>query len=253
MEELKFDDLPESKETRYVKEPGIHLGFKIQNIEWTDEKVKEVKGQAPKTVNAYVKVTLADDAGETFIAFLFAPPVKAEDVKFTGDVYEKGIKIRKRTPEEQIRVEFDERYYFYEQLAKAIKAIPEKRAAFKKQIAGPVDTMFRRMYDRFTTIFPKESYADKKINFKSMWKNDKKAQTSNLTLCRAEDRNVVFAPFIDAKTPVLQLSSWEEENQVRMFKPQDRKPTTDKADAGPANDTDKDWKPLVGADEPDLF
>lgn len=254
MAEIKFDDLPESKETQFLKTAGVNLGYKVDSIEFVEAKTTPAKGSTPeKTSNPYVKVSFKSST-HAFTHFMFQPPILEENVKYFSDLYENGIKIRKRNAKEMIELEFQERFYFYEQLARAWNAPKEKIVAFRTSAGGDVDGMFRRMYDKFVQQFTKDFYRDKKINFKTTFRNDDKKRTSNLQLCKAEARNVVMAAYINDTTPVLELSDYEEQNSVRKYKPQERKPENDNADAG-GDSKDSNWKPAETSDTPeaDLF
>jgi hypothetical protein len=256
MSDIKFDELPESKEMLSIKTAGVHLKLVLDSFEFVDAKETPASedGKKPaKKTNAYVKFVFKNETHQ-MVHFMFTPPTKEEEVKYVKDKYEKGIKIRKYTPTEMIKLEFDDRFYFYEQLARAWNASKEKLDSLKK-ISGTTDTMFKVMFDKFFSVFPKEWHEKKYINLKTTFSNNAKTKRSFLALCKAEQSNMIFAPYINDNVPGLQLNDWEEQNSVRKFKPQDQAPGTDNADAGAANAEDSDWQPATKEekDAPDLF
>jgi hypothetical protein len=247
---IGFDALPESKDTVFVKTAGIHLGFKLIAKEFVPSKEKD-----GKTSNEQVKLSFQNDKNENVVLYLFAPPTKAEDVKYCGDIYEKGVKIRKRTPEEQIVAEFNERFYFFEQLGKAWNSSKEKMDSFKTSLAGDPSGLFKKMFEKFFTVFTSEFFAEKKINIKMLFNNNDKQKTSFLGLAKPGASNLVFAPYTTDDNPILQINLSEEKNMVRKYTPKDKAPTTAGAEVGGTGE----WKPAIAAtdndnpDAPGLF
>lgn len=242
---LKFGDLPESKEKQYVQEAGIKPKFQVTAREFIERAEKD-----GKTKNAQIKITFSNDT-HTFVAYLFESAWREEDVKYCGDLYENGVKIRKRTPAEQIEADIYERYYFFEQLIRALGMDKIAIDLFKKGLDDNPDGILKKMFESFVNVVSDQKLKEKFINFKLMWNNNEKAKTSFLTMCKPSASNVIFSPYINDQNLVLQLSNYEQKHQSRMFKPTER--------VAPAGDgpegTKEDWVPpsTENGEEPELF
>jgi len=239
MADLSFDKLPETKEQQFVRTMGIHLGFKLVSFEYIPPKEKD----GNVVLSASLKLTFANDSRETFITNIFEPPAKPEDIKYPMKHYENNVHTRNKTAEEQIAAEFNERFYLFDQLAKAWNSSNERINAFKSTVKGDPDGLFKKMVEKFFSIFPKDFWQDKKINLKLLFKNNDVKQTSFLNLAKPSASNFVFAPYTTDNNPVLQISSWEEKNCMRKYIPQYKAP--DKAGGG---ESSEGWKPLKAAD-----
>lgn len=251
MSEMKFGDAPSSAQQQYVKTAGIHLNFSLTGREFIERITKDDKEK-----NAYVKLTFTgnDEKKESFLCMLFEPATKESEVKYLGDIYEKGVKIRKRTPEEQIKQEHGDRFYFYEQLAKALQQPAEKVAKWKQGLTGTPEVMFKMMFESFFNNFPLDSVKDKKMNFKMMWSNNDKNKTSFLGLCSAAQNNIVFAAYVSPETTGLQLSAYEEKNLHRKYQPKVAAPKSDATEI--INESNDAWEAPTtndGAPAQELF
>ena len=212
MAKIKFSDAPESKPQRYVQDAGIHRGFKVASIELITEK----DGKPVK--NLYLKLVLQQDNLQ-YTHFYFQPPVQVDEVKFTRDKYKEGVKVGKLTPEEQIEHEFMELFMFYEQLALAWQAPQEKRAEFRSLEPEPAEA-FVALFNGFKKYFPLEKYGDKLIDFKTLWSNSKKNQTSRLEIPKPSSRDLIFCPFLKDQQSLLCFSDYEQKNcLVRAYAP----------------------------------
>jgi hypothetical protein len=251
MADIKFDDAPESKQFKSIDSAGIHRNFILDEAEFQPlapkmekKKVdgKDVEVDTGKTIGPWAKFNFkCDNPTQQFVCTLFAPPAKEEDIKFYGDVYEKGIPIRKKTAAEQIKSEFTNKYYFYEQLAKAMLISPEKFKAYKDSVGGDPQHLFKLMFDKFFALFPLDKLKGKAIDIKTIWNNNIKAKTSFLQLAYPSASNLVFAPYIPNRDTLLSFTQSEQKSLRRQFNPNDKAPTGDATEVN----SDNQWKPVA--------
>lgn len=267
-EDLRFDDLPDSKQNKSIDTAGIHRNMKLVEIEYQPkkEKTKKEKGTDKEVgtgefTGPWVKFIFHStptapkkegDPEEPVMQFtytMFEPPTRPEDVKICMDKYEKGVAIRKNTPEEQIRQDFNNRFYFYEQLAKAWIVSPEKFNNFKKSLKGSPEVLFKEMFDTFFAAFPMEKNQDKPIDIKLIWNNNDKKRTSFLTLAYPGATNLVFAPYIPERPTMLSLTKYEEGLVKRKFSMHDRAPGDNNTETGGDLPKEGAWQPHSSTSE----
>jgi hypothetical protein len=236
---IKFGDLPDSREKQFLRTAGVQIKYKLKAYEFKERAEKE-----GMVTNAMLKLTFENDHS-SFSGMLFEPPYSEDNVKFTGDLYEHGVKVRKRTPAEEIEAQFYEKFYFFEQLMKALGADKITIESFKK-VSGDTKDLFKMMVEKFFTLFPLTAPAvtNKFINFKTAWNNNTSKKTSYLGLCKPSASNVIFAAYVADDVPVLSLNSTELKNQQAMFTDADRAPKTDGAEG------EGSWRPPDDAPQP---
>lgn len=248
---ISFDDVPESKQQKVISEAGIYRNFFLEAVEYQNrqekmEKRKNAKGDMEevgtgKITGPWFKITLrgTDEDGDEvkFISTIFQPPTNEEEVKFQSDKYEGGVAVRKHTKEEMIRLEFTKKFYFFEQLAKALTINTEKINSFKKSVNGSPDVLFKLMFDKFFTMFPMVHISKKPIDFKCFFNNNLKAKTSFLQLAEPSANNIIFAQHIGDKSSLV-INSYELTKMKRMFTNTDRAPKAD----GTEIDSKNQWK-----------
>lgn len=247
-EKISFDDAPESKQYKSIQKGGIHRGFHLEEVEFSERKEKTKKQKdgtevgTGEFIGPSIRFTFQNEnTSETFTSVMFEPPTRPEDVKFTTGYYEKGVEIRKKTPEEQIKHEFLQRYYFYEQLAKALLVEPTKYDTFKRGCAAEPAELFKKMFKVFFDTFPLEKYKSRLFDFKTMFKNDEAKKTSFLQLCYVGANNLIFAPYIESRDSMLSLTPYEVKLINRKYSNTDRVPTTDSTEVVSG---DGAWKPV---------
>jgi len=261
MSEIKFDDAPESKQYKSIDSAGIHRNFCLVEAEFQPlapkmekKKVdgKDVEVDTGKTIGPWAKFTFrCEDPVQQFICTMFAPPTSEEEIKFYGDVYDKGIPVRKKTAAEQINAEFMNKYYFFEQLAKAMLISPDKFKVFKDSVKGEQAVLFKLLFDKFFALFPIDKYKTKAVDLKTVWNNNIKAKTSFLQLAYPGVNNLVFAPYIPNRDTLLSITQNEQKSLKRLFNPNDRAPSTDATEVN----ADNQWKPVAteGDEDAPLF
>jgi len=251
--EIKFSDAPESKQYKSLDQAGVHRKFYLVEVEFQPlaPKMKKEKQDGKevevpdgdKTVGPWAKfVFRSEEPAQQFVTTMFSPPTKETDVKFFGDVYEKGVAIRKKTAQEQINSEFMNKFYFYEQLAKALQIAPDKFASFKNGVKGSPDVLFKEMFDKFFALFPLDKLKTKAIDIKTIWNNNIKSKTSFLQLAYPSASNLVFAPYIENRDSFLSVTASEAKLIKRMFSMHDRAPSTDATEAGGSGGGENSYK-----------
>lgn len=266
--EINFDDAPESKQYKSLDKAGVHRKLFLVEVEFVEQKEKTKKDKEGKEVGTgefvgpYAKfVFRSEEPAQQFVTTMFQPPTKETEVKFFGDYYEKGVPIRKKTATEQIQGEFLNKYYHYEQLAKALQISPENFAKYKSATKGAPDILFKLMFEKFFALFPLEKLKTRAIDLKTIWNNNNRAKTSFLQLAYPSASNLVFAPHIEGRDSFLSIMPNEMKMMNRQFSPHDRAPSTNATEAGGSNEYNAEssdaatsseggYKSIVGADEP---
>lgn len=254
---IAFDSLPDSKQYKSVDTAGVHRKFALVEVEYVPrtekkEKKKKTDGSGEteeigtgKFVGPYIKfVFRSEDPAQEVTVTLFQPATKEEEIKFYSDHYEGGVAVRKKNAQEQIQHEFTQKFYFYEQLAKAQIASPEKFDVFKRSIKGTPDVLFKLMFDKFFELFPLEKLKTKLIDIKLMWNNNDKNKTSFLQLAYPNANNLVFAPYVENRDSMLSVTMYEQRNMKRKYSNTDRAPSTD----APEINMEGAWKPVQDAE-----
>lgn len=258
-EKIGFDDLPDSKQTKSLDKAGIQRNFILIGAEYKPreakkEKKKNDKGDmeevaTDKMVGPFVRLTFQSQDTEDpvqFVTTIFAPPTKAEEIKFHGDHYENGVKVRKNTDAEQINAEFKRKFYMYEQLAKGLGISPAKFLEYKKVIGGEPETIFKTMFDKFFAMVPLDRIKDKPLDIKTLWNNNEKNKTSFLQLADSGANAVAIAMHIPGRETFLSISPFEQKKLARAFSNTDRAPKDNNTESGGIGG-DNTWKPI---DEP---
>lgn len=252
-EQIGFGDLADSKQIKSIDSADIHRNFFLNEVEFVPrqekkEKKKNEKGETVevgtgKMVGPYIKFSLKNHTGDLAFNFtMFTPPTTEEEVKFTSDKYENGIPVRKNTPMEQIVVEFNKKFYFFEQLAKAIGASPDSFMKFKTAVKGDPTELFKMMFDKFFALFPIDKIKNKPVDFKTVWNNNDKAKTSFLQLADAGANNIVIAMHIPERATILQFTQYESQQKLKR-----KYSNTDKAPKdGNTESSGNGWKPVEG-------
>ena len=261
-EKIGFDDLPDSKQIKTLDKAGVQRNYILSAAEYKPkefkkEKKKNDKGEmeevvTDKTVGPFVRLTFQCQDKEDpvqFVTTIFAPPTKAEEIKFHGDHYENGVAVRKNTDSEQIHTEFKRKFYLYEQLAKGLGVSPAKFLEYKKAIAGEPEILFKKMFDTFFSMVPIDRIKDKPLDIKTLWNNNDKAKTSFLQLADSGANAVAIAMHIPNRETFLSISPFEQKKLVRKYSNTDRAPKSDSTEAGGIG-SDNSWKPIEEPGEP---
>lgn len=266
-EGIKFDDLPESKQYKSLDAAGVYREFNLVEIEFQKKEPKKEKRKDSeeetvvegKFIGPWVRFTFRNEKTiEQFVGIVFSPPTTPEDIKFHGGKFEGGVEIRKRTDKEEIEAQFNNLYYLYEQLGKALQVSPEKFISFKKGLSGDVEKLFKEMFDKFFAAFPLDKINKKPIDFKVLYNNNAKAKTSFLGLPSASSNNMVFGPYIEGRASILSVAAWEQKKLRKQFSNTDRAPQDNNTESTGIS-SDNSYKPLdKGPDgepigEEDLF
>lgn len=261
-EKIGFDDVPESKQYKSITKGGVHRKFHLEEVEYVERKEKTKKEKdgtetgTGEFVGPYVRFVFQnEETQEVFTTMMFEPATREEDVKFLSDFYDKGVKTRKKTPAEQIKHEFTQRFYFYEQLAKAWIVSPEKFDIFKRSLVDEPPVLFKKMYKSFFEAFPLDKIKGKLIDLKVMYKNDDIKKTSFLQLCYPGANNLVFAPHIENRDTMLSVTQSEQKSLSRKYSNTDRAPSSNDTEVIP---TEGGWKAVEtggedAADDKPLF
>lgn len=252
-EQIGFEDLADSKQIKSIDTADIHRNFFLNEVEFVPrqekkEKKKNEKGETVevgtgKMVGPYIKFGLKNHTGDVGFNFtMFTPPTTEEEVKFTSDKYENGIAVRKNTAQEQIIVEFNKKFYFFEQLAKAIGASPDNFLKFKTAVKGDPTELFKMMFDKFFALFPIDKIKTKPVDFKTVWNNNDKTKTSFLQLADAGANNIVIAMHIPERATILQFTQYESQQKLKR-----KYSNTDKAPKdGNTESAGNGWRPVEG-------
>jgi hypothetical protein len=244
MADIQFDDVEDSRQWKTIQEGGIKQNFQLVEAVFQDEKEekKDDKGKVvEKATKPMVKLVFQQPEDTIqFSTYLFNPPRNEKECNFFGDVYEGGVPIRKRTPDEEIKEQFKNLYYIYEQLGRALGASKDALALLKS-IKGSPDVLFRKFFDTFfTKVISIEKAKAKRIDLKVLFNNNDTKKTSFLGLAKANATNMIFAPHIAGqKESLLQVTEWELKNVKRKYSPNDRAPQSNDTlipSSGPAAD-----------------
>lgn len=258
---LNFDELPDSKQYKSIDTAGVHTNMRLVEVEFKPREEKKKKNKAGELeatgefISPYAKFTFRrEEPAEQLVATMFSPPESEDEVKFVGDVYENNVAIRKRTNMEQIKHEFAQRFYFYEQLAKAWLVPADKFVTFKKSINVGPDQAFKLMFENFFKAFPLDKWGKNAIDLKAVWNNNKKAHTSFLQLAVPSSNNLIFSTYYGQNRPSqLALTPYEQKHYgKREFDMNARAPKTDETEVDGTMPEAGGFTPIA-TDEKELF
>lgn len=256
MSDLKIDigTFDEPKPERTIQEAGIYTGFTIAEIKYMPP-TPEVQAEpaadgkpevkAKKAVGASLAFSLVSDAGFKYDARKFLPPVSEANVKYVGKKYENNVPIRDLTPKEQLESDWGEFTMFLGQLGLAMG----HPWASIRSVLMPLVGKGQEMCEAFIKAFCLNK-VQKKINFKLLWNNNDKNQTSFLQLPKAGSKSLVFEQHIPGQASMLAIAKWETEKGMDKctykFKPTSKNGVEVSKDSLPGG-----FKPVVSADGSD--
>lgn len=186
-----FGQVEETIQKKRIKKAGIYQKAKLASAEFV-EKGPEKDKKGYKAILLTFQIPDEGDIAE-FEHRIFEPALKKEDRTYERDKWEKGVKIRKMTFEEQREDDLKRRFIEFVQLKQALGlSFEQAKKELMDSISGcDVDTVFSTMAKAVAKEYEKGHTAF--IDIKILWQNSTTKRTSQLAISEATTTNLAYA------------------------------------------------------------